>query len=309
MRESYINWRPNAGTLDILVKAGDVIDEYAKMGYKLTLRQLYYQFVSRDWLQNTQKNYKRLGHIVNQGRLAGFIDWEAIEDPLREINALPHYAHPHDVIKHAARWWGQDLWVGQEYRCEVWIEKNALNGIFLPACQRWDVPVLVCRGYTSQSAMYEAGQRFKAMLEDDDPQVPRVFYFGDHDPSGLQMTEDINNRLAMFTGEPNIVERVALTREQIRKYKPPPNPAKDTDSRFKSYVAEHGTKCWELDALDPPVLVELVESAILSILDEGTFDEKKRVQEEHRGTLIDAAKRWDAVRAFLKPEDKTADDV
>ncbi len=94
-----------------------------------------------------------------------------------------------------------------------------------------------------------------------------VLYLGDHDPSGEDMVRDIRDRLIEF-GVPNLdVRKIALTMAQIRKFNPPPNPAKITDSRAAGYIAKHGDQSWELDALPPRELNRLVTAAISGIVD------------------------------------------
>lgn len=325
MKARYISWNPSASTLDMIAKAEEIINELRAQGYTLTLRQLYYQFVAKGLLPNKQQNYKRLGDILNKARLAGWIDWESIEDRVRTMRKRSHWDHPRGVMKSAAASWGMDLWRGQKYRPEVWIEKDALAGVAERVATKWDVPMLVCRGYTSQSAMYDAGERFNDWIkgreesegEEDgetvtipgrEPAQPIIFYLGDHDPSGIQMAEDIDKRMEMFTSESGLVRRIALNMDQVRRHNPPPNPAKETDSRFAQYVAVHGSKCWELDALHPKVIAETIEKAIKSVLDEDMWKARKAIQEGHRGNLVTAAKRWDEVAAYLETHDAPTDD-
>ena len=159
------------------------IAEYAAQGYDLTLRQLYYQFVSRDLLPNRQSEYKRLGDIINDARLAGLVDWEAIVDRTRNIRALSHWSDPASIVKAAANSFAVDKWADQPKRVEVWIEKDALVGVFEPVCEELDVPLFSCRGYTSQSEVWGAAQRLEKYLMADQEVV--ILHIGDHDPSGL----------------------------------------------------------------------------------------------------------------------------
>lgn len=229
-------------TLDMIAKANEIIREYAAQGFDLTLRQLYYQFVSRDLIPNTQKDYKNLGSIINDARLAGLIDWNSIVDRTREVRTLSHFDGPEDIVSACAQQFNLDRWEGQPYRPEVWIEKDALVGVFERVCRELDVPLLSCRGYTSQSEMWGAGQRMLRYKKQK--QKPVVFHFGDHDPSGKDMSRDILDRLELFTGGMLQFERLALNMNQVEQYEPPPNPAKITDSRANAYIAEFGDESW-----------------------------------------------------------------
>lgn len=293
----YKETRFTAKVEKIIGQANTIIAEYRAQGYDLTLRQLYYQFVSRDLLRNVHQEYKRLGSIINDARLAGLIDWDAITDRTRNLHALGHWDQPSEIVKACADQFQVDMWEGQTNRIEIWIEKEALAGVFQRVCDRLDLPFFSCRGYTSASEMWSAAQRLKAWEEEG--YETQIFHFGDHDPSGLDMTRDIIERLKMF-GSAVQVERVALTMDQIEEHKPPPNPAKMTDSRADGYVEECGDESWELDALDPGILAGLVEEHALDLRDEGLWLKQVKKQKAARQNLTMVANRWSDVQEFLK---------
>jgi len=283
--------------MEIINKANSIIAEYNRMGYQLTLRQLYYQFVSRAIIPNKQTEYKRLGEIVNNGRLAGLIDWDAIEDRTRNLRVINMWNAPEDVISASASQYKENPWDNQHYAPEVWIEKDALVGVIEPICNSMRVPFFACRGYTSQSEQYWAGKRLGAHQRRG--KRPIIFHLGDHDPSGLDMTRDNQDRLSMFARQGIIVRRLALNYDQVEEYNPPPNPAKDTDSRFENYRAEHGEFSWELDALNPPVIKGLIEAALNEIIDRDAWDDSMSGETENRNDLEAAAERWDDVVSWL----------
>jgi hypothetical protein len=274
-------------------RANEIIAAYAAQGFDLTLRQLYYQFVSRGLIANKQSEYKRLGAVVNEARLAGLIDWDSIVDRTRNLQSLATWGDPAAIVAACARQFRLDLWEGQEYRPEVWIEKEALAGVFEPVCNELRVSFFCCRGYTSQSEMYAGAMRLKAYA--DDGQTPVVLHFGDHDPSGVDMTRDIKSRLELFIGDSLTLERLALNMDQIEEYAPPPNPCKLTDSRARGergYVARFGNESWELDALDPATLAGLVREAVTRFLDREAWDEKVTEEREHRRLLSEVSANW-----------------
>ena len=293
----YKDFKFRARALSMIRTANEIIAEYADQGFDLTLRQLYYQFVSRDLIPNTQKDYKNLGSIINDARLAGMIDWDTIVDRTREVRALPHWDGPEDIIEAVSEQFNVDRWKGQPFRPEVWIEKDALVGVFERVCRDLDIPLLSCRGYTSQSEMWGAAQRM--LRHRKTKQTPVVFHFGDHDPSGKDMSRDITDRLELFTGRALKFERLALNMEQVEEYEPPPNPAKITDSRANAYIAEFGNESWELDALEPSVLEGLVRNAIEGIIDQDLMDEATEEQQKHRGTLGRIAERYGEVEELV----------
>jgi hypothetical protein len=288
--------RFNVGSQDLINKSIAIIDDYAQQGYELTLRQLYYQMVARDLLGNTQREYKRLGSIINDARLAGQIDWDHITDLTREMRRESHWDRPADIIGSAADSFRQDKWRDQSHRVEVWVEKDALRNVVERACTPLDVGYLSCRGYVSQSEMWASAMRLKGYQ--DSGQTPIIIHLGDHDPSGVDMTRDITDRLAIF-GVDLEVNRIALNMDQIEQYGPPPNPAKITDSRAASYIAEHGDESWELDALEPAVLHDLITETVKSYRNEKEWKQAIREEKQHRRQLSKVSDKWGDVVEFL----------
>lgn len=297
-RIAYIEKNFQADTLEVIGQANAIIDDYLAQGYQLTLRQLYYRFVATDLIPNNMRSYKRLGSILNDARLAGHVDWEAIEDRTRNLEEVSHWATPAGIIRAAANSYRVDKWENQPIYVEVWIEKDALAGVFERVCTAEDVPWFSCRGYTSQSEMWSAAQRIANRAGDRDAVV---LHFGDHDPSGIDMTRDIQDRLELF-GATVDVERIALNYDQVEEYDPPPNPAKLTDSRAKGYIAKHGRSSWELDALEPTVLAALVREEVHALRDDDRWEVDVEREEEEREALAAAAKRWPSVQRFLEEE-------
>jgi len=289
MKICYEEHRMRAGTLALIDLANDIIDEYAGQGFDLTLRQLYYQMVARGHISNDQRSYKRMGKAVSNARRAGLIDWSAIVDRTRAVRSRQHWESPQQILSAATNGYHRDRWEGQNYRPEVWIEKDALIGVISGVCRELDVPRFACRGYVSDSAMWRAGVRMKTHFRVNS-QEPVVFHLGDHDPSGIDMTRDIRDRLQLFSEGSVQVERIALTMDQIRQYGPPPNPAKMTDSRFEGYIAEYGDESWELDALEPAVLTALIQDNIKPLIDTDALALVEGLEWTHKTALRQAAR-------------------
>ena len=281
----------NAKTLATIEQAESIVVEYQAQGFSLTLRQLYYQFVARALIPNTERDYKRIGNIVSDARRAGLIDWNAIEDRTRFIRSLGNWDKPQDILQSAMSSYHRDLWATQDKRIEVWIEKDALVGVIEAICQENDVSFFSCRGYVSDSEMWRAARRLR------DYSCPIIIlHLGDHDPSGIDMTRDIESRLRLFANFPTYgrldVRRIALTMEQVEEHSPPPNPAKITDSRYAGYAAEYGDESWELDALEPQYLSDLIRDQILEERDEEKWEAAIAEQEEERDQIQDVIERW-----------------
>ena len=284
---AYEYKRFSAATKRVLSQAASIVDEYADQGYSLTLRQLYYQFVARGLLENSQRIYNRLGRIISDGRNAGLIDWAAIEDRTRNVQSNSHWKSTGECLQDVAEQFRYDLWEDQPNRVEVWIEKEALSGVFADVCTKLDVPLLACRGYVSQSEMWAAGRRFRVQIANG--QKPILLHFGDHDPSGIDMTRDNEKRLATYAEGDVRVDRLALNMDQVDEYGPPPNPAKMTDSRFADYEAMYGDESWELDALEPAVLTRLVVTAVERYRDQDLWKMADARQQAARDDLQELA--------------------
>ena len=291
MREKFevINFR--TGTLKIIDQANNIIEEYQSQGYSLTLRQLYYQFVAKDLIPNTERSYKNLGNIINKGRLAGLIDWSSIEDRTRFTRGNTHWENPGHIVQACVNSFQLERWKEQDNYCEVWIEKDALRGVIEAVCDQWDVRYFSCRGYVSQSEMYSAAKRFMYKGQDHIGSC-YLLHLGDHDPSGIDMTRDIRDRLSLFGADLEVI-RIALNMDQIEEHGPPPNPAKITDSRYIEYKNKYGAESWELDSLPPNVITKLIEKEILSRLDKKEWDNTVSREDEYKKELGEFADNWE----------------
>jgi hypothetical protein len=324
----YKDYKPRPDAKLIIRQAEAICSDYEAQGYNLTLRQLYYQFVSRDIIPNNMRSYKRLGSIIDDARMGGLLDWDHIVDRTRNLRSNSHWVDPNEIIKGASRSFMLDRWFSQPTRVEVWVEKEALAEVVQRAAEEFDCAWFCCRGYTSSSEMWAAAQRLGGYISRGQDVV--VLHLGDHDPSGIDMSRDIQDRLRKFiftdfyqrgkydssyasyeaigklieerllafdeTRTPSgwgglEVHRIALNMDQVQEYDPPPNPAKLTDSRAEKYVDEFGPESWELDALEPQVLNELITSHIETYVRRDLYD----------------ARRWEEIVEFLnrEPTDNT----
>lgn len=306
MKQAFRNIKLSAANKTLLDQINSIIEEYQAEGYVLTLRQLYYQLVSRNIIENRTNEYKKLSKILIEGRMAGIVDWEAIEDRVRVPWRPSCWSGPKEIMEAVADQYRKDRMEGQVVYLEVWVEKDALSGVLKRVTQEYGINILVNRGYSSASAMYDSYHRFrKAILNE---QEVTVLYLGDFDPSGIDMIRDIEersleflynckdlNRRANDWGEdPMFFQRnnfsivpIALNRQQIAEYNPPPNVAKTTDSRYSNFASEHGSQSWEVDALRPEVLNSILQEAIESRIDLELLEQVKLEEEDDRKRLFD----------------------
>jgi hypothetical protein len=228
--------------------------------------------------------------------MAGMVDWNAIEDRLRVPDTPSSWDSPKDIVLSAAKQYEKPRQGGQKIYLEVWVEKDALSGVLKRVTNKYHIPIMVNRGYSSASAMFDSFMRFinKGAYKE---RPVKILYLGDFDPSGLDMIRDIRERTLEFRDGYNdgylveemdfSIEPIALTREQINQYNPPPNPAKLTDTRSADFVAEHGYTSWEVDALRPDVLTQILEDAITENINTALYksivakeaQEKEKIEE------------------------------
>lgn len=305
----FVPKRFSQSSLDIITVANYIINEYQGQGLQLSLRQLYYQMVARDYIENSVRSYKRIGGIVSDARNAGLIDWNAIEDRNRDAYLPNSWKNPAEIVDAAARTFRVDRWEGQKNYVEVMVEKDALSGVLQPLCSKYHVRFSANKGYSSSTMMFEAGQRIRDAMKDSDAVSNQfhIIYCGDHDPSGIDMTRDVRERIILYSGIAPIlesegldaqaedlihIERLALNWDQVEKWNPPPNPAKETDSRFAAYRSEFGDESWELDAVEPRRLRDLVEQHIKGLIDWELWNVIKKREDSMREELKEFAENY-----------------
>lgn len=308
MKKTFEAYNPTGRTKRDLVYIIDIVDDYAAQGLTLTLRQLYYQLVSKDLISNNEKSYKRIGTIVSRARLGGILDWDAVEDRVRVPKMPPEYGSLDVLVEAAFASYRLPRLMGQETYVELWVEKDALAGVLAPIAYKYHVGLMVNRGYSSTSAMKEAGDRIRLKCEETGTESAHILYLGDFDPSGEDMVRDVGDRLNLFAnhgiedGQYAVqgvlewhlditVQKIALTMPQIKKHQPPPNPAKLTDSRAKEFVAKHGKQSWEVDALPPRELKRLIELELDSLIDMDKVQKIKDREEADKKMLRAALKK------------------
>lgn len=287
MRRKFI-W--TALQTDRLNKVLDVLNELK--GYKpLTLRQIYYQLVSKEYIENTVSQYNMLSKLLKWARIDGCISWDDIEDRVRTFYNLGGWKSEQSFInsqlKSFLNRYKRDLWQDQYSYVEVWIEKDALSSIFVRSCLRSGVSVVVCRGFTSISFLND----FKIRLDRQQGKQAVMLYFGDFDPSGMEMLNSMKITLREEMGIDNIeFRRIALLKDDIFEYKLPhnPNALKKSDTRASKHLELYGELAVELDSLRPDVLEEKIGLAIMAeISDVAAYRNQIEIYNKERQDMED----------------------
>jgi len=270
----------------LLVEIKKIVDEFDT---KLTVRQIYYQLVSKHLIQNVISQYQRVSKILVKARHEGEIAWRDIEDRTRqetggdhsEETPEEHFKGALAYLKSCYEYFNLPMWKNQPIYVEIWFEKQALEGIFDQVTKKFNVVQLACRGYSSHTMGYRLRQRIARL---DQGKEIHIVYFGDFDPSGIDIYRFIQDMCERF-GLNIEFSRVAITKEQIVKYKIPPMMAKSSDSRYAKFVADFGTDAVELDALRPDILQKLIEDAIREKFDYEIYEEVQEDQKKMRRTI------------------------
>ncbi len=300
MKEFFVKDPLSSSAMDIVALCDQILQSYFARGFTMSLRQLYYQLIARNTFANNEQSYRKLGEIVSRARRAGLLDWSMIVDRGRGMHCPEFFDKPQDILQRAVNAFKLNKWADQKNYVECMVEKQALEGVLGPVCAMMEVPFMANKGYSSDSAMYEAGHRMRERHAIG-KKVVHVIYLGDLDPSGMDMTRDVGARLRLYSMVPVEVHRIALNIDQVHHYNLPENPAKMSDARAAAYVAEFGESSWELDALDLQVIADLVEGKVKDLRDDDRWRTSMRREEQQREAMADL------VANFTAAENETTD--
>jgi hypothetical protein len=305
-----IGKRPHPESAHLIAVIRRILEEHKQFG-KLTVRQVYYQLVSRGVIENSKSSYQKYVNHLTTGRKGGVIPWDAFEDRTRMFykEPLPRYdlsneSDPQDALKSWFRYalnpkvsteYDLSRWKDQPYYVELWVEKDALAGFLSPLCERLGVGLVVSRGYTSYTFKQEAIQRFTKCLTDGSGKVPVLLYLGDLDPSGYDIFRCLNEEIDVA-----VVKRIGLHPQDVNQFSLIPNPIKDTDTRtkgFKNLYPELRDNVYELDALPPGELMDRARENILKYFDEDIHEENEKEARHWRANFTDYQK---TIKKMLK---------
>lgn len=243
----------------------------------MTVRQVFYQLVNQGVIEKTEGEYKTtVGRLLTKMRLDGDIPFDWLADGTRWMRKPTTYSSMEQALRRTAEMYRRSLWDRQESYVEVWLEKEALAGVLYDVTEEWDVPLMVTRGYGSLSFLYNAAETITAYGK-----PTYLYYFGDYDPSGVDISRNVHERIIQFTDVPIHFERVAVTPEQIDQWQLPTRPTKKTDSRSRSFSGESV----EVDAIPPAQLRLLAEERILQHVDRDALEPLLLAEESERELL------------------------
>src|SRR5262249_22548483 len=187
------------------------------------------------------------------------------------------YSSLSDMLERSTEFYRRALWDTSDVYVEIWLEKDALAGVLFDVTAEWDVPLMVTRGYASISYLHGAAEAIESRGK-----RAHLYYFGDFDPSGVDITRAVEEGIREFAPNADIEFVIAaVTEQQILAMHLPTRPTKASDSRSKHFEGESV----EVDAIDPDALRGLVRAAIERHIDAGELERLQVIEEQERRTL------------------------
>ncbi len=285
----------------IVAEALEVFDQYDTA---ITLRQLYYRLVARLLIPNTINSYKRLSRIMVKAREQEDVPVNCLEDRSRRVlgrgdtgydSAEEYLKLKLSSLQDSWKGFTMPMWEDQPVYLLISLEKDALSRLVSRVANLYSVRTFPTRGYPSFSYVQLMANYMQTRLTEK-PTI--LLYFGDFDPSGVDIERDLEDRLSRYGAKDFKVKRIALTADQIRDYQLPPMPVKRSDARSEGFMATHGDMAVELDALDPNLLQEMVKRSILDNIDSGKWNARVR--------KIELLQNW--IKDKLEDIEKVIDD-
>jgi hypothetical protein len=247
----------------------------------ITIRHLFYRLVGIHQIEKTEKAYRRLCAHLAKWRRSGDITYSDFADGTRwYLGSDPTFNGVGDALANSIKCYRRNLWEQQSAYVEIWAEKDAISGILGKAASEFGVKVFPCRGFPSLTALHSSAESFK--LAAANGKNVFIYYFGDHDPSGLDIDRSIGDSFRNDFAVDVRVERLAVKPEQITLYNLPTRPVKKSDSRARGW---QGGGCVEVDAMQPAVLKGIVRDCIKSHIDPYQWEQAEIVEKAEKETL------------------------
>lgn len=269
--------------------------EQGREFWPLSDRQIHYRLLNdpplihakkpKSTYANDRRSYQALCDLLTRARLVGLIPWTAIADPTRPVITWKAYPSVEPFIKEQTEEFMKGYWrdytASQPHHIEIIGEKNTIAGIIEPVAMEFCIPYTIGRGYSSLQPRHDLYNRYRQSGKKE----LVLLILSDHDPDGLEIGQSFCRSMRDDFGIDNIFPvRVALKRDQVDDLGLPPiMQAKQSSSNYDKFVQDHGHDVFELEAIPPEALQEILREAILSVID---TDALEREQEQERADLL-----------------------
>jgi hypothetical protein len=270
-------------TTQLIDRAVEILDEQNPM----TVRQLFYQLVSRGVIENNTGSYQSVSRVMTKARNDGRCSFDWIVDRSRPEYTPQVWDDAAGYAETVKRSYRKDYWTTQPTYCEIWVEKDAIIGSIEDLTNELGVKVRVGRGFVSTTKAHEIARRFSQVKKDI-----VIYYLGDHDPSGVSMERELTNRIRAYGSPPFTLKRLAIFAGDIRKFKLPPLRVKMSDSRAEGFLAKYSNRCVELDALPPNELRRRIREAVEELLDVKLWNRAIAVERVEVASILETVSLW-----------------
>jgi hypothetical protein len=260
----------------------------AEAAHPITGRGIGYKLFTAGLIASMSRaEMQRVYRLLREAREQDLIPWGWIADETRDLERTSTWSNPEEYARCVARSYRRDFWDQQPVRVEVWSEKGTVRGVLQPVLDTYAVGFRVMHGFSSATVLHD-------VADDDDGRSLIVLYVGDFDPSGLYMSErDLPERIAGYGGDHVTLKRIALTREQVTNLPSFPATEKRKDTRYGWFRASnYGSRCWELDAMDPNDLRRCVEDAIVDLIEPEAWERCEVVNRAEQQSLRTVLEKW-----------------
>jgi hypothetical protein len=258
----------------------DAIARVAAEYEVMTVRQLYYQMEMRGYVAKDDRDYDKVQRACLQMRRQGARPYKKIVDSSRERRTIYQYNGLRAALEESFQTYRRNYWLDQPTHVEVWCEKDALSNLIDPTCSDYGVAYQALRGFDSESFAYESAKDIRTIGK-----PARIYYFGDHDPSGWWIARNLEPTLREFGANAQVTQ-VGVTPEQVQRWGLPTRRAKPSDTRYRGFVERFGSeRCTEVDAIPPDVLKRLIQESIEQNIDRAAWHRARRSEQLEKETL------------------------
>lgn len=245
---------------------------------RMTVRGIFYALVGKNIVPKDETTgYRIVQRQVLALRRENLIPWAFVSDGTRWVRQPETFTDADDALLHVAQLYRRDLWREQGHRVEIWLEKDTLADLISPITYKWGVPLYVSRGVPSATYVHNA-----AVDARDADRRTTVFALYDYDAGGDRACRTIRKGFDEFAPDQVDVQRLALTTEQVVEWNLPTRPAKRTDPEAAKWG---GKPSVELDSVAPDQLCDLVEEAVVNLIDPHAWQVAQAIETEERDVL------------------------
>jgi len=287
MRQATVS-RGRYRRTEILTAA--IVDVFEGFAGSMSTRQVYYQLVSRGNVENCTRSYDRVQRLLVTMRRDGNIPYDRVVDRTRGKHQRPGWDGVTDIMSAVAKQYRRDYWAAQSTVVMVACEKQALEGIFAEEVDDYGASLWTVRGYISESFAFEWATEIRRLNDAGSSVV--IAYFGDFDPSGLDIEQDLQKKLRRHGAEFSWT-REGLLEEDLERFNLVNVPVKAKDTRSKKYLELYGDHAAELDALRPDELRRRIIQAIVIHIDDEPWQRLRRAERAERESLWVVTNNWD----------------